>query len=119
MTYLQLSAVFLVVAAGGGLLAALVARRAPQPGALGATALLLLLLTAVFDTVMIATGLFHYSTAHLVGVHLGLAPVEDFTYPVAAVLLLPALWTALRARRSRQDTSDAGAEHARRREESA
>ena len=31
----------------------------------------------------------------------GLAPIEDFAYPLAGVLLLPALWTALRGRRSR------------------
>lgn len=119
MTYLQLSAVFLAVAATGGLVAALVARRGPHAGALAATALTLLALTAVFDTVMIATGLFHYSPAHLVGVHIGLAPLEDFAYPVAAVLLLPAVWTALRARRSRRGTSAAAIAAATEREERA
>ena len=100
MTYLQLSACFLVVAGVAGLTLAIIARRrGPNPAAVGVTILALLVLTAVFDTVMIATGLFHYSPDHLVGLHIGLAPIEDFTYPLAGALLLPALWAALRSRR--------------------
>jgi len=101
MTYLQLSAVFLAVAALAAVALCVAARRTPHLGALALTALALLVLTAVFDTVMIATGLFHYAPGPLAGVHIGLAPLEDFAYPLAGVLLLPALWTVLRARRSR------------------
>lgn len=101
MTYLQLSAVFLAAAALIAVAVAVTVRRTPHLGALTLTALALLVLTAVFDTVMIATGLFHYAPGPLAGVHIGLAPIEDFAYPLAGVLLLPALWTALRARRSR------------------
>lgn len=110
MTYLALSTAFLAVAALGGVGAALIARRRPDAAALGLTALALLLLTAVFDTVMIAAGLFHYAPGPLAGVHIGLAPIEDFAYPVAGVLLLPALWTALRSRRARRRPSIRGAE---------
>ena len=109
MTYLALSTAFLAVAALGGVGAALIARRRPDAAALGLTALALLLLTAVFDTVMIAAGLFHYAPGPLAGVHIGLAPIEDFAYPVAGVLL-PALWTALRSRRARRRPSIRGAE---------
>lgn len=101
MTYLQLSALFLSVAAVSAVALCIGARRTPRLGALTLTALALLVLTAVFDTVMIATGLFHYAPTQLAGVHIGLAPLEDFAYPLAGVLLLPALWTALRTRRSR------------------
>ena len=101
MTYLQLSAVFLAVAALAAVALCVTARRTPRLGALALTALALLVLTAVFDTVMIATGLFHYAPGPLAGLHIGLAPIEDFAYPLAGVLLLPALWTALRGRRSR------------------
>lgn len=104
MTYLQLSAVFLAVAAAAGIVLALVARpRGPRFLAVGVTIVVLLVLTAVFDTLMIASGLFHYAPEQLVGVHIGLAPIEDFTYPLAGALLLPALWAALRARRSARD----------------
>ena len=61
----------------------------------GLAALVLLTLTAVFDNVMIAAGLFTYPPEHLSGLHIGLAPVEDFAYPLAAAFLIPAVWTLL------------------------
>ena len=72
-------------------------------GAVAVTVVVLFILTAVFDTVMIATSLFHYSADHLLGVHIGLAPLEDFAYPLAGAVLLPTLWAALRARRRAHD----------------
>ncbi|NKF31514.1 lycopene cyclase domain-containing protein, partial [Pseudomonas sp. BGM005] len=36
---------------------------------------------------------------HLLGIHIGLAPLEDFAYPIAGAIMLPAVWAALRARR--------------------
>jgi small toxic polypeptide LdrA/B/C/D len=106
MTYLQLSAWFLgaavVIAIGLGLLTR---GRGPHPGAVALTVLVMLTLTAVFDTIMIASELFHYAGPQLLGVHIGLAPVEDFAYPLAGALLLPALWAALRARRGAPRTA--------------
>lgn len=100
MTYLQLAVWFLVLAALVGIGLTLAARRrGPRPVPVVLTIIVLFLLTAVFDTVMIATRLFHYSPDHLLGIHIGLAPIEDFAYPLAGALLLPALWAALRARR--------------------
>lgn len=98
MTYLMLSAVFVGIAA---VVAALTWRLAPR-GHLAAiliTAAGLVALTAVFDTVMIATGLFAYSDAHLSGPRVGLAPIEDFAYPIAGVLLLAGLWNLIAGRR--------------------
>jgi small toxic polypeptide LdrA/B/C/D len=103
VTYLQLAACFLALAAIGGIVLTLASRgRGPRSLAVVVTLVALFVLTAVFDTVMIASGLFHYSPDHLAGLHIGLAPIEDFAYPLAGVLLLPALWTALRARRRAQ-----------------
>jgi hypothetical protein len=33
-----------------------------------------------------------YEPGHLTGILLGSAPLEDFAYPLAGLLLLPALW---------------------------
>lgn len=111
MTYLQLSLVFLLIAAlGGGALALTSRRRGPAASAVIVTVIVLFLLTAVFDTVMIASGLFHYAQDPLLGLHIGLAPLEDFAYPLAGALLLPALWTALRARRRARDRRSTGDE---------
>ncbi|MFS0910165.1 lycopene cyclase domain-containing protein [Microbacterium sp. 179-I 3D2 NHS] len=111
MTYLVLAGCFLAVAVIAGAALSIVARRrGPRPVAVVVTILALFVLTAVFDTVMIATGLFHYAPEHLLGVHIGLAPVEDFAYPLAGALLLPALWAALRLRRraAGRDDDDGG-----------
>ena len=40
-----------------------------------------------------------YDDERISGVRIGLAPLEDFAYPLAAAILLPALWVALRRRR--------------------
>lgn len=58
----------------------------------------LLLATAVFDNVLIELGIVGYSEDALLGFKIGIAPIEDFAYPVAALVLLPALWYLLRRR---------------------
>jgi small toxic polypeptide LdrA/B/C/D len=100
MSYLQLAAWFLAATVILSIALVLLARgRGPHPAGVALTVLVLLVLTAVFDTMMIASGLFHYAGPQLLGIHIGLAPLEDFAYPLAGALLLPALWAALRARR--------------------
>lgn len=55
----------------------------------------LMVLTAIFDSLMIHADLFYYADELISGVRIGLAPIEDFAYPIAGVLLLPALWRVL------------------------
>lgn len=98
MTYWALNAVFLGVVALVAL-AAVVARRAPHWRAVGLAAVVVLALTAVFDNVLVATGIVGYDPARISGVTIGVAPLEDFAYAVAALVLLPALWELLRPRR--------------------
>ncbi len=59
------------------------------------SAALLLVLTAVFDNAMIAAGLVVYPEEHLSGLRIGLAPLEDFSYPLCAAFLVPAVYTLL------------------------
>lgn len=61
---------------------------------------LLLVLTAIFDNIMISVGLVGYNPRTLLGIFVGVAPLEDFAYPIAALVLLPALWYLLRRRRN-------------------
>lgn len=61
----------------------------------GIAAAVLLILTAVFDNVMIAAGLFTYPEHLISGVRIGLAPIEDFSYPLCAAFLVPAVRTLL------------------------
>jgi lycopene cyclase domain-containing protein len=49
--------------------------------------------------VIVGTGIVGYDPARILGLRIGVAPIEDFAYPVAAALALPALWTLLGPRR--------------------
>jgi small toxic polypeptide LdrA/B/C/D len=46
----------------------------------------------VFDSLIIGTGIVAYDDGQRSGITIGLAPIEDFLYPLAGVLLLPAVW---------------------------
>lgn len=94
MTYWLLNVPFLAVAALVAL-AAVLARRAPRWRAMGVTALVVLALTAVFDNVLVGTGIVGYDESLISGARLGVAPLEDFAYAIAALLLLPSLWSLL------------------------
>ncbi|WP_426734749.1 lycopene cyclase domain-containing protein [Glutamicibacter sp. 2E12] len=105
--FLELSLCFLfaamaVFAAG---LAASKQRLRSVAKPLGAAMALMLVLTAIFDNLMIYAGLFGYGSGTLSGLHLGLAPIEDFFYAACAVFLVPGLWWLLGARSHRKDAS--------------
>ena len=92
MTYLLLNAVFLAAVV---VLAVVAMRFAPSRRALAiewaAAALVLVVLTAAFDNLMIAAGLFTYRAEAISGISVGLAPIEDFAYAIAAAVALPSL----------------------------
>lgn len=100
MTYWMLNAIFLAVVA---VLALVVARRV-RWAAIGLTAAVLLVMTAIFDNIMIAVGLVAYNEALISGAFIGVAPLEDFAYAIAAVVGLPSLWLLLGARVSTGST---------------
>ena len=97
MTYAALAALFV---AATTVIAGLVSWRRRLGCAWWATTALtilglLLLLTVVFDSLMIAVDLFRYDDEQLLGWSVGLAPIEDLAWPVAAGLLLSSLWELL------------------------
>jgi lycopene cyclase domain-containing protein len=61
-------------------------------------AVVLVILTAVFDNLMIAADLFTYPEHLISGIRIGLAPIEDFAYPICAAFAVPALFTLLTPR---------------------
>lgn len=90
MTYLLISLPFLLLA-----VVLWVVRRNRAPRQLAVTvivAAVLLVLTAVFDNLMIWADLFGYGQAQRLGLQVGLVPVEDFFYPLFAALIVPAFW---------------------------
>jgi lycopene cyclase domain-containing protein len=54
--------------------------------------LLLLVLTAVFDNLIIYFGIVDYDPYLISGLKVLVAPVEDFAYSVVALLIMPLLW---------------------------
>lgn len=105
MTYWALNAVFLAVVAVVAAVALWRSRRSGaqertrRPLAFVLAAGILLVMTAVFDNVMIGIGLVGYDESRISGVFVGIAPLEDFAYAVAALVLLPSLWVLLGRRR--------------------
>ena len=94
MTYWLLNLVFLAAVALVALVS-VVARRAPRWRLVALTAIPLVILTAVFDNVLVGTHIVAYHPDRITGVFLGVAPIEDFSYAIAAVVLLPCLWNLL------------------------
>lgn len=97
MTYLLVSVPFVGIAV---LALAIALWRRPDRGSLVrrwrmpvlVAGVAVMALTAVFDNLMIAAGLMIYSDQNTSGLVIGLAPVEDFAYPLAGLILLPAVW---------------------------
>lgn len=110
MTYLWLALAFIAAAAVAGVI---FARQGARPGeagkhwkAVGLAFAALAVLTAVFDSVMIGMELFHYDSSHILGLKIGLAPIEDFAYPLAGVVALPGLWMWLTRKRKGSSSSN-------------
>lgn len=102
MSYAALAGLFLI---GPVLITALAVVR-HRPGrrwwtATGGTIAALLVMTVVTDSLMIAADLFRFEESLLLGWRIGLAPVEDLAWPIAAGLLLPSLWLLLTPERDR------------------
>jgi lycopene cyclase domain-containing protein len=105
MTYTLINVPFMVLT----VIVTLATIRRPKFGrrmaASGVTALVLVVLTAIFDNLMIGAGLVVYPPANLSGIKIGLAPIEDFAYSLCAAFLVPAVFTLLTPRRRREVTA--------------
>lgn len=94
MIYLVLSLVLVGVAG----IAAWMLRRYWRPRAMAWAGVVLFAMTAVFDNLIIGTGIVAYEASKISGLKIGLAPIEDFSYTIAGLLLLPGIWNLLRVR---------------------
>jgi lycopene cyclase domain-containing protein len=94
VNYWGLNAIFLAVVVIVAVVARLHVRKLFLAG------LILLISTAIFDNLMISIGLVGYDTTKISGAFIGIAPLEDFAYPLAAIVLLPALWMLLGPRKA-------------------
>ena len=61
-------------------------------------ALVMFMLTAIFDNVIIGTGIVAYDDDLLLGIKILHAPIEDFAYTAVAVVLVPSLFNLFRTK---------------------
>lgn len=59
------------------------------------SAAVLVVLTAIFDNVIISAGLVAYPEGTSSGIRIGVAPIEDFSYAICAAYLVPAVYVLL------------------------
>ena len=90
-TYLILNLPFLVAA----LIVWVCAGRRPRAKHVLVTLAVLIVCTAVFDSLIVGLGIVAYDTSKTLGLTIGAAPVEDFFYALLAGLLIPLIWTIL------------------------
>ena len=91
MTYLALNVTFMLIAF---VVLNLFSRKSPWR-TISFTMLWMLLVTLVFDNVIIGLEIVGYDKTKISGILLGLAPIEDFAYTVVAVLAVGIIWTKL------------------------
>lgn len=91
VTYLVLNVVFMIVTC---IVVGVSLRKKPSK-ALIITFTALLLLTLVFDNILIHLSMFSYEPTKILGATIGVAPVEDFMYAILAVTIIPIIWSKL------------------------
>ena len=91
LSYLSIALPPVLVA---GLIAYLLRRRF-NLRALGLAAALTLLMTLVFDNLIILAGIVGYDENLISGIKLGIAPIEDFSYTLVGLVLIPLTWELL------------------------
>ena len=91
MNYLALNVTFMLIAF---VTLNLLSRKSPWR-AISFTMFWMLLVTLVFDNIIIGLEIVGYDKTKISGILLGLAPIEDFAYTVVAVLAASIIWTKL------------------------
>ncbi|MDH4397087.1 MAG: lycopene cyclase domain-containing protein [Actinomycetota bacterium] len=76
-------------------LIALLFRKRLNLRALGWATALVLLMTLVFDNLIILAGIVGYDETLISGIRLGIAPIEDFSYTLVGLVLIPLTWELL------------------------
>jgi lycopene cyclase domain-containing protein len=58
----------------------------------------MLLMTLIFDNLIIGSGIVDYDFSKTSGIRLFLAPIEDFAYTLVALVLVPSLFNFFRSK---------------------
>ena len=88
MNYLALNVIFMLIAF---VILNVVVRKSPWK-LIGWTLLSMVLVTLIFDNVIVALGIVDYDSNKISGLVLGLVPIEDFAYTIVSVLAVSSIW---------------------------
>jgi len=55
----------------------------------------MVIMTAVFDNLLVSAGIVAYDPTKITGIMIGAVPIEDFAYTIAAVTIVPSVWSAM------------------------
>jgi lycopene cyclase domain-containing protein len=55
----------------------------------------MVVMTAVFDNLIVSAGIVAYDPTKITGIMVGAVPIEDFAYTIAAVAIVPSVWSAM------------------------
>jgi len=88
MNYLALNVVFMLIAF---IILNVVVRKSPWK-LIGWTLLSMVLVTLIFDNVIVALGIVDYDSNKISGLVLGLVPIEDFAYTIVSVRAVSSIW---------------------------
>lgn len=94
MSYPTLTAIVLAIL----IIYSLLMRRLIDWRALVPAGIFMLLMTLVFDNLIIASGIVDYDFEKTAGIRLFLAPIEDFAYTLVALVLVPSLFNLFRSK---------------------
>ena len=56
---------------------------------------LIFVMSVIGDSVIIGLGIVDYNTHKILSLRIGLAPIEDFFYPLTAAIIIPTIWNRL------------------------
>jgi lycopene cyclase domain-containing protein len=61
----------------------------------------MIVITAIFDNLIVAARIVGYDSSKITGIMIGIVPIEDFAYTIAAVLIVPSVWSAMLNRKKK------------------
>jgi len=61
--------------------------------------IVLLLLTTVFDSLIIYFEIVAYDSEKILGIYIGKAPIEDFFYAIMAAVIVPVIWNKMEGKK--------------------
>lgn len=62
----------------------------------------LIVMTAIFDSIIVGLSIVEYNQEKILGLSVGLAPIEDFFYAILAAIIVPVIWNRLNVKKQKQ-----------------